>query len=347
MRLLKEAKARALRLSKARAERLRRARILAAKKKKWAAARRAARIRAEKKAAAKRAAAARKRARKAARCRKKGGWSCRKAKGYGGVVRVYGKKFTQKGVYYQIDWPIVKLKGTNQDGVSAVAGGCGDHDGKRACTAICHSLTGTSMRSGWVDSALRWDPHVGYPAAANNVANHVAWAADSKFAENLKWGRANILPSRMGRPMRYCQCDGKLPGSPAAMRDPNKSKKCYKFKLDFMKVLDQAERFYSIGHPKGYYRNKCIVYNFEHRATSVKTLQGMSNRRNQQAAAAIITLKAWGYSTKRLKGFTENNQRNTLITKANKCTKKSVKKLQKKTTWQIVKLINKNIKCCP
>jgi len=137
--------------------------------------------------------------------------------------------------------------------------------------------------------------------------------------------------------------------TPKPTPDPNKAKKCHKFKLDFKKVLKLAgyKKKQLKGKTKDGLRNTCISYNHKHRKASVKSLQKMGNTWNQKAAAAIITLKEWGYSTKTLKGFTEDDQRNTIITLAHKCTKKSVATLQKKGTYNIVKLINKKGKCCP
>merc|ERR1712060_536655 len=114
----------------------------------------------------------------------------------------------------------------------------------------------------------------------------------------------------------------------AKEKNPNKAQKCHKFKLDFKKELK--------GKTKDGLRNTCISYNHKHRKASVKSLQKMGNTWNQKAAAAIITLEEWGYSTKTLKGFTEDDQRNTIITVAHRCTKLSVPTLQsERDTYKI------------
>jgi len=215
MRLLKAVKARALRRSKARAVRLRRKRILAAKKKKWAAARKAARIRAAKKAAAKRAAAKRAAARRAAaarkrarmRCLTKGGWPGRKAtRRYGGVVNVWGRKFSQKKDYYQIDWPVVQLSGTSGDGIWSLHGACGHPNGQDACNSICRSLTNTSMRRGW-----RVPCGKGYPSAATRLADYCTYKHGPVDARKSDWHGKYQKTKKCVNPMNHCQCQGRLP----------------------------------------------------------------------------------------------------------------------------------------
>jgi len=231
MRLLKAAKARALRRSKARAAKLRRKRKLAEKKKKWAAARKAARIRAAKKAAArariraaKKAAAKRAAARRAAEARKcaglllrKGGWPGITATATdsdsGGVVAVYGKKFTQHSGYYQIDWPVVTLKGTavsgkksNQDGTWCLYAGCFSRIGSDTCHAICRSLTGTNVKKRFVlANCVR---KKGYPPSTTTA--YFGLYKDS-CCNSKVWSSRIWLASAMPYPMKHCQCQGKLP----------------------------------------------------------------------------------------------------------------------------------------
>jgi hypothetical protein len=149
---------------------------------------------------------------------KKGGWSGIKAtakdSNSGGVVAVYGKRFAQHSGYYQIDWPVVTLKGTrvsgkkgsNQDGTWCLYAGCGSRIGKDTCHAICRSLTGTNVKVGWNNCVpLR---KKGYPAS--NKVSGVCIYKDS-CCDSKVWSSRYWLARKTPYPMKHCQCQGKLP----------------------------------------------------------------------------------------------------------------------------------------
>jgi len=122
-------------------------------------------------------------------------------------------------------------------------------------------------------------------------------------------------------------------------------KKCYWFQRGFEHVLTHAGiNVHGKSHDDK--RNTCIVYNRDRSSSSTGHFQGMGDWENEGAAAAIITLKANGYSDQQLKGISEDNQRNTLIVMANKCSGYSVGQLQGMKTLSIAWHMNR-LNCCP
>jgi len=93
-------------------------------------------------------------------------------------------------------------------------------------------------------------------------------------------------------------------------------------------------------------RNACIVYNAEHSKNDVQYYQGKDDVFNQAVAAGILTLKENGHSDDMLRDMTDEDQRNTLITKVAACDKKSVSYVQSFSTFVLVQYMNDNTRCC-
>jgi len=124
-----------------------------------------------------------------------------------------------------------------------------------------------------------------------------------------------------------------------------KPKACYAFARGVQNVLVHAGINVN-GKSDDDKRNTCIVFNRDRSSSSTGHYQGMGTWENEGAAAAIITLKANGYSEQSLKGISEGNQRNTLITMTNECSGQSVGSLQGKKTLDIAIIMN-SAPCCP
>jgi len=122
-------------------------------------------------------------------------------------------------------------------------------------------------------------------------------------------------------------------------------KPCYDFHRGFEHVLIHAG-INVHGKSRNDKRNACIVFNRDRCSSSTGHFQGMEDWENEGAAAAIITLKANGYSEHQLKGISEGNQRNTIINLASKCSGYSVGQLQGMKTLDIAIHMNKG-NCCP
>jgi len=122
-------------------------------------------------------------------------------------------------------------------------------------------------------------------------------------------------------------------------------KPCYEFHRGFEHVLIHAG-INVHGRSRDDKRNTCIVFNRDRCSSSTQHFQGMGDWENEGAAAAILTLKANGYSEHQLKGISEGNQRNTIITLASKCSGYSVGQLQAMKTLDIAIHMNKG-NCCP
>ena len=64
--------------------------------------------------------------------------------GYGGIVSVYGHNFVQKDGYYQINWPLIEVKGANINGTWSIHGTCNQNKGgyvQNGCNTICRALS--------------------------------------------------------------------------------------------------------------------------------------------------------------------------------------------------------------
>jgi len=122
-------------------------------------------------------------------------------------------------------------------------------------------------------------------------------------------------------------------------------KPCYAFERGFEHVLIHAGIDVN-GKSQEDKRNACIVYNSDHSSSSTGHFQGIDDWDNEGAAAAIITLKANGYSDQQLKGISEGNQRNALITMVNKCTAGTFFGYWQYRTLDIAMWMNKD-SCCP
>lgn len=120
------------------------------------------------------------------------------------------------------------------------------------------------------------------------------------------------------------------------------SKTCFSIERNFPKLLGYA----GIRTNEDGERNTCIDYNARHSKSDVQHYQGMGDWENQGAIAAIITLRANGYSDADLEKLTEEDQRNTLIVMTSHCTEKSADDLQKEKTIKIAEMMNKD-GCCP
>merc|ERR550532_3828204 len=60
-------------------------------------------------------------------CPVRDGWWGRIGDGYAGIDAVYGSHFQQQAGFYQIDWPIITLQGTQiPDGMWSVWAGCAE-----------------------------------------------------------------------------------------------------------------------------------------------------------------------------------------------------------------------------
>merc|ERR1719362_920682 len=78
----------------------------------------------------------------------------------------------------------------------------------------------------------------------------------------------------------------------------------------------------------------------------VQYYQGKDDVFNQAVAAGILTLKENGHSDDMLRDMTDEDQRNTLITKVAACDKKSVSYVQSFSTFVLVQYMNDNTRCC-
>lgn len=134
------------------------------------------------------------------------GWKKKFGNGYGGVDAVWGKKWKQHSGYYQIDWPIVVLSGSNRDGTWSLHAGCGNWNGQDGCNAICRSLSGTSIKSGW-----RVPCGYGYPSAANSIASNCLYKSGPVDSRTNDWSGNYGRTHQCGNPMNHCQCQGYMP----------------------------------------------------------------------------------------------------------------------------------------
>jgi len=122
-------------------------------------------------------------------CPEKGGWPGRVANGHEGIVTVYGNRFEQRTGFYQIGWPIVKLRGLGElpggnsanDGTWSLVGGCGNGNlGQYACKAICMSLSGTANLDPGTTQDCKADI---YPSAASSIAD----TCTQKYSQKNRW----------------------------------------------------------------------------------------------------------------------------------------------------------------
>ena len=147
-------------------------------------------------------------------CPEKGGWPGRVADGHEGIVTVYGSRFEQHTGFYQIDWPIVKLRGLGalpsgnsaNDGTWTLVGGCGNSNlGKDACKAICMSLSGTTNFYPGTTRACK-ENNVSYPSEARFIAD----TCTQKWPQQNRWF-AKKATEHCENPLTQCQCHGTMP----------------------------------------------------------------------------------------------------------------------------------------
>jgi len=142
-------------------------------------------------------------------CPEKGGWPGRVADGHEGIVTVYGSRFEQHEGFYQIDWPIVKLRhpggSSANDGTWSLVGGCGKGNaGQYACNAICISLSGTANIAGTTQDCK--EEKVFYPSAASFIAD----TCTQKYSQKNLW-YAKKATENCEKPVKYCLCHGTMP----------------------------------------------------------------------------------------------------------------------------------------
>jgi len=135
----------------------------------------------------------------------------------------------------------------------------------------------------------------------------------------------------------------KPPTMPPTM--PLPAKKCFQLTDDYRHILELAGKTIASGTHHEDLRNTCIVYNRDHSSSSTSHFQGMTNLENVGAAAAIITFKELGYSDSDLKDMSEDDQRNSLIVRAEECSTKTIGELQGMKTLEVAKIMNSN-QCC-
>jgi len=123
------------------------------------------------------------------------------------------------------------------------------------------------------------------------------------------------------------------------------AKKCFQLTDDYRHILELAGKTIASGTHHEDLRNTCIVYNRDHSSSSTSHFQGMTNLENVGAAAAIITFKELGYSDSDLKDMSEDDQRNSLIVRAEKCSGKTIAQLQGMKTLDVVMIMNYE-QCC-
>jgi len=126
---------------------------------------------------------------------------------------------------------------------------------------------------------------------------------------------------------------------------PTKRKTCFHWRPLYRHILELAGKTIASDTPHEDLRNTCIVYNRDHSSSSTSHFQGMTNLENVGAAAAIITFKELGYSDSDLKDMSEDDQRNSLIVRAEKCSGKTIAQLQGMKTLDVVMIMNYE-QCC-
>jgi hypothetical protein len=130
--------------------------------------------------------------------------------GYAGITAVRAQTWTQwdSAGYFEVEYPIVTLSGSNNDGTWAMHGGCGNVNGEDGCDAICQALGSAGRRSGW-DVACG----TGYPdgAAAFTATCVMKDGSNGIGSETDDWVADYGTVAECVNPMEHCQCQGTMP----------------------------------------------------------------------------------------------------------------------------------------